>query len=57
MNKNTNKLFSLISPLAVIALTTSFETNPFRGDIVYKTDHGEKYIVKKSAVVIRGTRI
>ena len=28
--------------------------NPFRGDIVFKNNVGEKYIVKKSAVTIRG---
>ena len=45
----------LIPLLAALALTTPVKANPFSGDIVYKTDLGEKYIVKKSAVAIRST--
>ena len=47
-----NRLLLLL--LAALALPTPLEANPFSGDIVYKTDLGEKYIVKKSAVAIRG---
>ena len=45
----------LLPLLAALALPTAVEANPFSGDIVYKTDLGEKYIVKKSAVAIRAT--
>ena len=45
----------LLPLLAALTLPTAVKANPFSGDIVYKTDLGEKYIVKKSAVAIRAT--
>ena len=45
----------LLPLMAALALPPALEANPFSGDIVYKTDLGEKYIVKKSAFAIRGT--
>ena len=35
--------------------TYRIEVNPISGNIVYKIDLGEKYIVKKPALEIRGT--
>ena len=40
----------LIPLLASVALPTVVNAFPFGGDIVHKTDVGEKYIVKKSTV-------
>jgi hypothetical protein len=40
----------LIPLLSALALPTAVNAFPFGGDIVYKTDVGEKYIVKKSTV-------
>ena len=40
----------LIPLLSALALPTSVNAFPFGGDIVYTTDVGEKYIVKKSTV-------
>ena len=45
----------LLPLLWALDLPIALEVNPFSGDIVYKTDLGEKYIVKKPALAIRGT--
>ena len=42
----------LLPLLAALALPTAVEANPFSGDFIFKTDLGEKYIVKKNTIEI-----
>ena len=44
---------SLLLLLAALAFPTAVNANPFSGDLILKTDLGEKYIVKKNALTIR----
>ena len=47
----------LLPLLTAIALPTAVEANPFSGDIVLKTNLGEKYIVKKKTVITTTNKI
>ena len=40
----------LIPLLAALALPTAVNAFPFNGDVVFKTDFGEKYIIKESSI-------
>jgi len=43
----------LIAPLLIAGLQAPVNAMPWSNDIVVKTDIGEKYVVKKSAVTIQ----
>ena len=42
----------LLPLLGALAFPIAVEANPFSGDFIFKTDLGEKYIVKKNTIEI-----